>query len=220
MGNPRWPVLVALAALLSDVILIGHPSPAPLEAASASSEVIISAETDATIDSGSPHTNYGSAETLQVSGRLQQRILLRFDLAASLPTGAIIDSARLGFYLLATSGEARVQFIVAPLSAGWNEGTVTWNNAPAATTPTSEPFWVAAALDSWQDEDVTPVVQALWSGANQGMLVRAVEGTPLFSRTFESTERVRGTHPPRLIVNYHLPATPTCTPTRTATHTP
>jgi hypothetical protein len=192
--------------------------------------VTLTVSADASVNSDAPATNYGTQTTLDVAvaGRAYERTLLRFDLGTAIPLNAVIDSARLELYLLASSGEPRVQFVAANLGTSWVEsGTtgVTWNNQPAAADPTVAPFWVSAVLDDWQSWDITPIVQAWQSGKNFGLVLGGADGEPDFRRTFSSHECIgRPCGTPRLVINYHLPTpTPTATQpraTNTSTATP
>ncbi len=183
----------------------------------AATQVTLYAVADATVNSASAATNYGLATSLevQVGGRTIQQALLRFDVHSALPADAVIDSARLELYLTASSGEPRVEFVAANLDGDWSESTVTWSNKPPATRPITSPFWVSATLNRWQGWDVTSIVQAWQSGREYGLILGGVDGAPSFQRSFASGEYMRGTHTPRLIVDYHLTRP---TPTHTATH--
>jgi hypothetical protein len=190
-------------------------------------EVTLHAIADATINSASPTTNYGRATSLetQVGGRTVQGALLRFDLRNELPDNAVIESARLELYLLASSGALRVEFMASNLDGGWDESRVTWNNKPAVGRPTTSPFWVSATVNQWQSWDVTAIAQAWQEGREYGLLLGGVDGAPDFRRSFASRDYSRGAYIPRLVVTYHLTRpTPTYTPTRilrpTPTHTP
>ncbi len=193
----------------------------------AAAEITLYALADATINSASPTTNYGRATSLeaQVGGRTVQGALLRFDVRNGLPANAVIESARLELYLLATDGALRVQFVASNLAEVWDESRVTWGNKPATTHPTTSPFWVSASLNQWQSWDVTPIAQAWLEGREFGLLLGGADGAADFMRSFASREYSRGAYTPRLVVTYHLTRlTPTYTPTRilrpTPTHTP
>jgi hypothetical protein len=205
------------------------PGPAPQADSHmlASTTVTLTVTADATVNSANPSTNYGTASTLEVqlSARTVQRTLLQFDVRGGLPTGAVIESARLEMYLTASSGEPRVQCTAANLAASWSESTVTWNNQPKTADPMTLPFWVSATLNEWQSWDVTAIAQAWYSGPEYGLVLGGVDGAPDFQRTFTSAELPIAYLPPRLVVQYDMvrptPSnTPTATATRTPTHTP
>ncbi len=96
---------------------------------------------DASIDGSTTTTrgnNYGSATTINLKGHGatddQYRIgYMKFDLTGKIPQGQAIGSATLKFYLRNASswGAATraLKFFATP-SNGWEESTLTWNNAP------------------------------------------------------------------------------------------
>ena len=82
----------------------------------ATDQLVLYATADATVNSARPTTNYGAEATLQVQSgaRVLQHSTMRFGLRENLPAGAIVDSARLELYLLATPYNRRA----APRLAG------------------------------------------------------------------------------------------------------
>ena len=81
----------------------GRPPP------SVADSITLLAVADTTVKSGFPNANFGSADTLDLEyaddGRTNRgAVLLRFDLAAGLPSGAVIDSAQLQVLLIPARG--------------------------------------------------------------------------------------------------------------------
>jgi len=159
---------------------------------------------DASIESAAPDTNFGSTETLAVYYGGQNEIaraLIRFNLAAAVPSEAIIDSARLDLFLEYGDGADPVNLVAALLTEDWVESEVTWSTRPA----TGEPV-VAALVDTspgYKGLDVTHIVRVWHNVPHYGLELSGPEGEPGYSRIFESCEY--GENPPQMVVTYHLP---------------
>ncbi|MFQ5858339.1 MAG: DNRLRE domain-containing protein, partial [Anaerolineae bacterium] len=166
--------------------------------------VTLSLVADAGIESGAPDTTFGHAGTLPVYYGGQNEIgraLIRFNLAASVPAEAIIDSARLDVFLQFSGGANPVNLVAGLVTQDWSESGVTWNNQPA----TGEPF-LATLVDTssgYKSLEVTDIVRAWHNVPHYGLMLQGPEGETLYDRTFESREG--GEMPPRLAVTYHLP---------------
>ena len=181
------------------------PDPAPEMAVAT---VTLYAVADATLDEIFGNANYGHQPTLEVqylSSRQVRRCLMRFNLAASLPSEAVIDSARLELYLQASQGAGSVNLVASRVLQDWVEGSVTWNNRPGTGSPTASGLF--GASPGYQSMDVTAIARAWHNAPHFGLELRGPGAETTYSRVFDSRE---GAHTPRLIVNYHLP-TPTYT---------
>jgi hypothetical protein len=209
----------ALATVLLLAFGLALPPAATASAAPASpeggppvqSEVAVSH--DATIDAIFPNTNLGDSSTLTVSQlptpHLHRTVtLLRFQLDWSwppIPATAVVDSAQLELFRSETGTPGRVRLGVYEVYGDWSEGTVTWATKPTwSATPVSTRDVPADEYASFWD--ITPMVQAWQSGANRGLVVKAVDGTTAdFARAFRSSE---GAYPhPTVRVNWHYPCT-------------
>lgn len=177
---------------------------------------------DATARSTAPNTNFGDEHTLALSYSTgdvmaEEVALVRFDLTA-LPADASIDLAVMELYLVAAAGDNPKSIAAYYVTGTWVESAVTWNSFP-----TADPTGIVASVDNvtggYKSWTVTNFA-AYWHShpaENHGVyLRRAAVETTYFERVFES--RDRNEHMPRLVLRYHLPATPT--PTATVTRTP
>lgn len=135
-------------------------------------ERVIAADRDAYVDSllsgsnfgGSTAPNVRPAQALVLS---QRRALVGFALPA-IPTFCTLEAATLRLY--ATSPGAGRTINVLRLNGTWTETGVTWANAPATTGAAASSSSLASA--GWQTWNVLGQVQAMYSGANQGFLVK------------------------------------------------
>ena len=159
---------------------------------------------DTSIESAAPNTPFGVDETLNVYYGGQNefaRALIRFNLAAAVPTDAVIDSARLDLFLEYGEGPASIMMIAARLTEDWIESQVTWNNRPATGSP--EDATLADTTVSPIRLDVTEIVQAWHNVPHFGLELRGPEGETFYNLSFWS--RQHGEMRPQLVVTYHLP---------------
>jgi PKD repeat protein len=147
------------------------------------------------------------------------RSLLRFDELNTLPPGATILYAELRLFGLATSGNSQGnstypgspygttnELWVREVTSGWNENTVTWNTQPSATT--TGQLAIPASTLRWNENatlDVTAMVTAMVSGANNGFLILLQNENYYRSRLFASSDHPDATLWPELYVKYALP---------------
>lgn len=164
-----------------------QPSCAPVTAIAAA---------DSWIGQNGPSVNHGTEATLKVRSKwyANARALVRFTLP-TIPAGCQVSSAKLR--LFATSATPGRTLRVQALTSPWNETTVTWRDQPGTTayaaTATSGPGWV-----EWT---VTTQVNAMYSGANNGLRVRdAAEDSTGAEQNFAS--RDSGTSKPQLTVTF------------------
>jgi CSLREA domain-containing protein len=208
-----WSLLQSLGRVLLAVAAVWCwlPGDAAARAASDSAEVgALSAVTlyaiaDASVDEVSGNTNLGHAHTLEVqylSSRQVRRCLIRFNLGAALPSEAIIESARMELYLEGSQGAGSVNLVASRILQDWTEGSVTWNTRPSTGSPTASGLFGAST--GYQGMDVTQIAKAWHNAPHYGLELRGPGAETTYSRVFESREH--GERPPRLIVNYHLPA--------------
>jgi hypothetical protein len=158
----------------------------PTSTATASSTLIFAPIDDAYIASGSPTINYGAATSLQVDNSPIKHILLKFDLSAL--NGQQVVSAKLRFYNMDPSSKGGDFYPVSDNT--WQEGTITWNNAPAASATPLASFGSVTA-NNWYEVDITSLI----TGA--GMYSLRISSTSSDGADYSSKE---GANPPQLIL--------------------
>lgn len=84
---------------------------------------------DASILSGSPSTNFGSASRLEVDGSPDQSVLMAWDLS-SIPPGSVVQSASLTIRVENPSVHTYAGY---ELRRAWTEGQVTWSRFDGVT---------------------------------------------------------------------------------------
>lgn len=203
----RLPALLAFLVAATTSLAMGAPQ-APV-AVAAPHTLTLTAQQDAFVRGNAPDGNFGAASTLLLrpetpSGGAvplpEHQVLLMFDLA-SLPAGAVVESARLELQM--SRGESTAPLSAEPLAlaAPWDEQSVTWANRPEALAV----GLAAIQLDAeagWKQWDLLPLAQAWASGAraNHGLMLRA---TGSGGRQFKSRE-FGAESAPRLTLTYAL----------------
>ena len=109
---------------------------------------------DAEVRSADPDNNFGYGQTGEVHGAGLSELFLKFELP-SLPE---VSEAILHLFVAGCSGgvEVRVRKVAAD---GWNEGTITWNNRPAAGDLLASVVVDPASVYSWVQVDLTGWVE-------------------------------------------------------------
>ena len=187
----------------------------------AASPITLPAVADATLKSGFPNANFGGADTLDLEyasgGRTIARSLLRFDLAAGLPSGAVIDSAQLQVLLSSGTGVNPITVRASTVTANWAELGVTWDTAPSIGAPSADAQ--VGTTQGWYTWDVTAIARGWQTGQNYGLELRGPESGADWYRSFRSRNLVEPA--PRLVVTYSVQdTTPPSNPTSfTADHT-
>jgi len=184
---------------------------------------------DACVLEGRPTTNYGSTvdmlagydDSQDPDGEIA-RSLVKFDLA-SIPPGSTINSAAFEAYLVGWYDylDRYRDIAVHRITGTWSENSVTWNNKPGYSASYDSVSIKADENWDWHSWDVTDLVQEWVDGvySNHGIMLRGPEqpGADSAWRSFSTRE---GPYPPRLIVDFTTPTTPTVTNTPTETSTP
>src|SRR4030042_5489409 len=122
--------IVLALAIVSALLPSGMLS---VEADTTPIAVTITPVADTTVNRSSPETNLGPDETLYVqylSREQEQRALIRFNLAAAIPSDAINDQPWLNL-LLWEGGAGDGNIIVSLIVEEWRESSVTWNTMPS-----------------------------------------------------------------------------------------
>lgn len=161
---------------------------------------------DATIRQDSPDNNYGFIPTLQTDNSPVKNFLLKFNVTGV--DNRYVEKATLRLYDEDPSSMGG-DFHFMP-DSNWDEGTVTWNNAPVP-----DPF-VYASLDSvaagnWYEVDLTPLI------TTDGTYSFRVTSTASNGADYASRE---GSNPPQLILTISNNPTPTATLTPSISPTP
>ena len=214
-------VVALLATLLSATpVLTQAPESAQVKhhvSSSSIQTIYIPAAADAFTSSTNPSSNYGGSNPLLLSYSGEpfwvDYILVRFDVASALPSGAIIDSATIQTYKQdedpwrTYAVNAGAYFVTSP----WTEGAVTFYSRPSSASIGVNAqigasigwyYWAATSFaTTWQADPLN----------NYGVEIqsRTVPG----DYRIDFTSREGGGNGPKLVVNYHLPATPTSTAT-------
>jgi hypothetical protein len=141
---------------------------------------------DAAIRSDRPATNFGSARRLVADTSPKTKSFLRFDVAG---LGSDPDSATLRLWVTDKSKNGPE---VHAVSAGWDEGTLTYNTRPAVGSKVDDVGSVSAGR--WLEYDV----DALVSG--NGLVDLALIGDSSDGTDFASREDADPAHWPQLVV--------------------
>jgi chitodextrinase len=167
---------------------------------------------DTYVQSDLPTTNFGSATQVVVDNSPVRNVLIRFTVSG-VGTRQVV-SAKLRLYCEDASGVGGVFYKVVDNS--WNEGTVTWNNAPAADTSSFATLGAVAA-GNWYEVDVSSLV------IGDGSFSLKIVSTSADGAYYASKEGTAG-FAPQLVLITNAPTvtpTPTTTPSvNTPTRTP
>jgi hypothetical protein len=164
----------------------------------------VGASQDAYINSGSPNGNFGgSTQLIETPGVLLGlgpiQSLVQFGMP-TVPSRCTLTGATLRLYATSPAGGRTIR--VARAGASWSEGTVTWNNAPAATG--AEATSASLSSPGWQSWNVLAQVQAIYSGTNNGLRVFENAGllSLLFQQVYQSREGSPNTQDPELQLTF------------------
>lgn len=162
---------------------------------------------DSYIASARPNQNFGSDSLYLGYSQLgdgfgAERMLVRFDIAGSIPDNATINSAQLRLRLAFSSPteDAAMPTVLRRLASHWNESAVTWNSEPS-WTDIDDRTSVGSALD-WYEWEVSAEVSAWVSGTpNHGVEIIGDERVQQRERAFYSRE-TNTAYFPRLLIDY------------------
>jgi fibronectin type 3 domain-containing protein len=152
------------------------------------------ASDDATIESDSPAANFGSATTVSTDTSPLKEFLIKFNVSGL--AGRRITSAKLRLFCTGSSNEGgQVRWLA---DSSWNEGTVTWNNAPAADPAVAAQFG-AVSSNTWYQLDLTSLVRG------DGTISLRVTATSPDGADYSSRQG-KASQAPQLVVNVTDPA--------------
>jgi hypothetical protein len=159
--------------------------------------VTLGANADTWVLQSSATSNYGSDSAIKVDTKAgaNARVLVRFGLPA-IPSGCRVVAAKLRMY--ANSYKTGRTLQAAPLTASWNESSVTWTNQPAAGDPAAS----VGSGSGYREWDVGQQVSGMYASGNHGFVIRdASEDGQGVEQAFNSREK--GTdNPPQLVVTF------------------
>ncbi|WP_162605917.1 right-handed parallel beta-helix repeat-containing protein [Jiangella aurantiaca] len=177
------------------------------------SQQTLTATADAWIDEGSATSNKGPDAILKVMSKsgANLRALLRFDLP-TMPQGCSVESATLRIYAKSAAGGRTLQ--VFQLGASWTEGGVTWANQPSTTGSAA----TTSSGTGYREWNVAGMVQAMYTSANHGFLVRDANESQDAEQQFHSREE--STNRPQLVLTFGTTAPPNGVPDTQITGSP
>ena len=143
--------------------------------------IVLSPTQDAIVKASYPNSNYGGRRVLQVDGRSVKTTYMQFDLrSVHNVDGAILR-------LKITDPSNGVQNVKAVASNSWNEGTITYNNRPVASTKIASIN--GGGNDTWVSIDISDYVAAK-KGQMMSIALDSLASNGLYFKSKESsTER-------------------------------
>lgn len=215
MAAPRVVVLSLIFFLISSPQGLWNPGgklPENLvpqeQSALTSGSMTFEAAYDSWISSNTSDTNNGDDVDLWVGVfsygvvKVERRMLLWFDIS-NLPGGVIIDSAVLELWQTRADGAQSYQIWPHEITGDWEEGEVTWQNAPPYVSRGDPPTTVDYEPGVYKLWDVTNIVQAWQTGAENNGILLAGDGTTVGTRVFRSRENIM--EPGQLTIYYQYP---------------
>lgn len=147
---------------------------------------------DATIRTGFPSTNYGTDDKLWTDSDELMDFLMKFTVSG-IGGNRTVLSAKLRLYNINNSALGG-NFYRVENGASWFESTVTWNNAPAATTQFAS-LGSVPTKNTWYEVDMTPLI------TGDGEFSLRVTSTSSDGVGYNSKEVAAGLgFPPQLVV--------------------
>lgn len=165
--------------------------------------VTASASADSYVDQDNASGNFGTLTFMRVRAQglalgigSNARALVRFTLPAT-PDLCTVTQARLRLY--ASSSDAGRTLQALRVTASWVETTTTWNNQPATTGTAA----TVASGSGYREWTVTSQVTSMYSGANNGFLIRDSAESPLLaSHIQEFNSRTAANNTPELVITF------------------
>jgi len=169
----------------------------------------------------------GGFGSVTISNKFTDRLGFLQFANPDLPQEAIIDQAKLKFYLHELHYADIAKVNIGPVANIWEETSLTWNNKP--TINQAQAFEAEISLDSagWREINLTNLVKKWQDGSltNQGLFIYPLGflyGTPETEYAFSFKSKESGDQGAKIEISYHFPPTPTPSlePTSTPTPTP
>ena len=172
---------------------LGPGAPAPTCTSAA-----VTAVADSWVGQDAPAATHGADPALAVRSKASgnRRLLVHFSLPA-VPAGCVVTDATLRLNASVAATGRTLQAI--RLAAPWTEGGVRWSNQPGTTGTAA----TTSSGSGWRQWTVTAQVNAMYSGANHGFLVRdASENSgPTRDQSFRGREG-GGPTAPQLVITF------------------
>jgi hypothetical protein len=162
--------------------------------------------TDTYVDEHAPTSSFGSATTMSVGPKMNNRTwaFVRFDLSScGIPSTGGADSATLNLRITVAPSPART-INVTPVNTTWN-GTTTWNGAQTLSYgSTTTSFSTGTTSNVTKSVAVTVDVDALIKSGTANFGWRLSDGGSNANATavFASSESATATDRPQLVINY------------------
>jgi hypothetical protein len=173
-------------------------------ACSAPGPQTIPASRDSYVDSLLIGQNFGTAGTLEVGPSYlvvlsQQRALVGFELPA-VPARCTLKTAQLRLYAAKPGSGRTIEAL--RLSGAWTETGVTWSNQPATIGSAATSASLSTA--GWQQWNVLSQVEGMYSGANNGFLVKdsVANGVLPPHQAYQSHEATPDGQDPQLVLGF------------------
>ena len=159
----------------------------------------LSASADAWVEQGAPTNNKGSDSVLKVTSKSGNatRGLLKFNLPA-VPQGCVVDTAVLR--LFASGYKENRTIDVYRVGGDWTEGGVTWANQPA--TAGNAVGLASGNTAGWREWSVAALVAAMYSGTNNGFMIRDSNENDDAEQQYNSREKA--TDRPQLVIRFKV----------------
>ncbi len=162
---------------------------------------------DAEVYSGTPNTNYGSYNIIEVGhstlNGFDRYSFVRFDISG-IPSNAIITSSWLSVFSKQCDGDP-ISVTVKQVTNDWSESTITWKSAPSSTDIDSALTVVTCDYDIY-GFDVTGITQNWIDGQSNYGLYMVYDSSESFLKTFYSRENGDINREPVLDVIYTVPS--------------
>lgn len=160
---------------------------------------VVSADADSWIAEDNVGSNFGTDAILKVRSKSPAnnfRALVRFSLPP-MPAGCQVAEARLQLYAPSATTARTIQAL--RVVDGWTESEVTWGNQPGTTGVAA----IAGSGLGTLEWVVTTQVQAMYSGSNNGFLIRDAADGDVASpeQSFHGREKAPD-HPPALVITF------------------
>jgi hypothetical protein len=157
----------------------------------------VNADIDSWIDQVLPITNHGSDTALALRSSLLQnrRTLVRFPLP-TIPSRCSVTGAVLRLFSTSSQGTRTIQAL--RVNSAWTESGVTWLNQPSVTGSAA----TASSGAGWIQWAVTSQVQSMYTGSNQGFLVRDATEDAVAAVAQSYSSREAASNRPDLVITF------------------